>query len=271
MRLTLAAPLRGRLLRRYKRFLADIETEDGELLTVHCPDPGSMRGCARPGAAVRCSVHDDPRRRLRHSLEMIRVGRIWVGVNTARANAVVARALEAGLPTGLGHYDRIDREVNASTAASPAASPEGAQRAEGERGRAASPDGAQRAEGERSRTRLDFRLSGRRGDERALWLEVKSVTLAQGRRGLFPDSVTERGRRHLETLAGLARGGERAALLFLVQRADCESVSPADEIDPAYGRALREAAREGVELFALGARVGARGIRIERELPVIVP
>ncbi len=235
MNLPLAAPLRGRLLRRYKRFLADVETEQGETLTVHCPDPGSMRGCALPGAAVRCSVHDDPRRRLRHSLEMIRVGRVWVGVNTARANAVVATALDAGLPRALGRYARIEREV----AAGPGC-------------------------------RLDFRLTQRRGDPRALWLEVKSVTLAEGRRGLFPDSVTRRGRRHVETLARLARGGERAALLFLVQRADCDSVSPADDIDPDYGRALRRAQREGVELFALGARVAARGIRVERELPVVL-
>ncbi len=223
-------------MRRYKRFLADVETDEGRTLTVHCPDPGSMRGCARPGAAVRCSVHDDPRRRLRHSLEMIRVGRVWVGVNTARANAVVARALEGGLPAGLAGYERIEREV----AAGPGC-------------------------------RLDLRLSGGAGGPRTLWLEVKSVTLAEGRRGLFPDSVTERGRRHLETLARLAHRGERAALLFLVQRADCDSVSPADDIDPAYGRALRAARRDGVELHALGARVGARGITVERELPVVVP
>ena len=94
------------------------------------------------------------------------------------------------------------------------------------------------------------------------------MTLAEGRLGLFPDSVTERGRRHAETLASLAQGGDRAALLFLVQRSDCDRVSPADEIDPAYGRALREAKAAGVELFALGARVGARGITVERELPV---
>jgi sugar fermentation stimulation protein A len=228
-----AAPLRGRLLRRYKRFLADVETESGETLTVHCPDPGSMRGLAVSGAAVRCSSHQSPRRRLRHTLEMIRVGRVWVGVNTGLANRVVAAVLEAGPPAGLSGYEKLEREV----AAAPGA-------------------------------RLDFRLSGHQRDPRPLWLEVKSVTLAEGVRGLFPDSVTERGRRHAETLERLVRGGDRAALLFLVQRADCQRVSPADAIDPAYGRALRAAERAGVELFALGARVGARGIAVERELAV---
>ena len=228
-----AAPLRGRLLRRYKRFLADIETEAGETLTVHCPDPGSMRGCARPGAAVRCSEHDSPKRQLRYTLEMIRVGRVWVGINTGLANAVAARALEGGLPRGLAGYTSVEREVTAVPG-----------------------------------SRLDFRLRGRARDPRCLWLEVKSVTFADGRRGLFPDSVTERGRRHVELLTQLAERGERAALLFLVQRGDCDSVSPADAIDPAYGRALRDAKRAGVELFALGARVGARGICVERELPV---
>jgi sugar fermentation stimulation protein A len=228
-----AAPLRGRLLRRYKRFLADVETDAGETLTVHCPDPGSMRGCAQPGARVRCSVHENPRRQLRHTLEMIRVGRVWVGINTALANAVVAAALEGGLPAALAGYARLEREVVAAPG-----------------------------------SRLDFRLSGRARDERPLWLEVKSVTLAEGRRGLFPDSVSERARRHLEALSGRARRGERAALLFLVQRADCDAVSPADAIDPEYGRSLRSAARAGVELFALGARVGARAVTVERELPV---
>jgi sugar fermentation stimulation protein A len=231
VRLPFAAPLRGRLLRRYQRFLADVETDEGHELTVHCPDPGSMRGCARPGARVRCSISENPRRRLRHTLEMIRVGRSWVGVNTIRANAVAARALERGVLPALAGYAALEREV--------------------------SPGG---------RTRLDFRLRGHPDDARRAWVEVKSVTLADGSRGLFPDSVTERGRRHLEVLMRLAARGERAVLLYIVQRADCDLVAPAETIDPAYARTLRAASRAGVELFALGARLGARGIR---ELPVL--
>jgi sugar fermentation stimulation protein A len=230
-----AAPLRGRLIRRYKRFLVDIVTEDGRELTVHCPDPGSMHGCLREGASVRCSVSNNPKRKLPYSLEMIRVGRIWVGVNTGRANGVVSRALEMGVIPELAGYGEIRREVAAG-----------------------------------GHTRLDFRLSNHPRDPRPAWLEVKSVTLANGRKGLFPDSVSERGTRHLETLMRLQQRGERAALLFLVQRADCDRVSPAAEIDPVYTEALRRAESRGVELFALGARVTARAITVERRLQVMV-
>ncbi|MCH8133997.1 MAG: DNA/RNA nuclease SfsA [Myxococcales bacterium] len=228
------ASLRGRLIRRYKRFLVDIVTEDGRELTVHCPDPGSMHGCLREGASVRCSLSNNPRRKLPYSLEMIRVGRIWVGVNTARANSVVSRALEMGVVPELAGYGEIRREVAAG-----------------------------------DRSRLDFRLSHHPQDPRPAWLEVKSVTLADGRKGLFPDSVSERATRHLETLMRLKQRGERAVLLFLVQRADCDSVSPAAEIDPVYTEALRRAESRGVELFALGARVTARAITVERRLPVL--
>ncbi len=230
----LDARLRGRLLRRYKRFFADIETAAGEKLTVHCPDPGSMRGCAHPGAAVRCSTSDNPRRKLPHTLEMIRVGRAWVGVNPLRANAVAARAIEAGAVPELAGYAECCREVRAG------------------------------------RSRLDFRLAGHPVDPRPAWVEVKSVSFAEGRTALFPDSVTERGRRHLDTLRTLVRRGERAVLLYVVQRADCERVAPADAIDPDYGQALRAAARAGVEILALGARVTARGIAVERRLPVVL-
>jgi sugar fermentation stimulation protein A len=229
------AGLRARFVRRYQRFFADVETEAGRVLTVHCANPGSMLGFDRPGAAVRCSTSDDPRRRLRHTLEMMRVGRTWVGLHTGRANRVVERALEAGALPELAGYAALEREV----AAGPGA-------------------------------RLDFRLAGRARDARAAWVEVKSVTLAQGRLALFPDSVTLRGRRHLETLAVLRRRGARCVLLFLVQRADCDAVAPADAIDPEYGSALRAAARAGVELLALGARVGARAILVERALPVLL-
>jgi sugar fermentation stimulation protein A len=231
--LRLEARLRGRLVRRYRRFFADVATEDGETLTVHCPNPGSMLGCATPGAAVRCSTSDNPRRKLRHTLEMIRAGRAWIGLHTGRANAVAARALEAGIVPELEGYGEIRREVRVG-------------------------------EG----TRLDFALARWRGDRRAVYVEVKSVTLAEGSLALFPDSVTERGRRHVETLARLRRRGSRAVLLFLVQRADCDRVAPADAIDPAYAAALRAAARAGVEIFALGARVTARAITVERRLPV---
>jgi sugar fermentation stimulation protein A len=230
------APVAGRFLRRYKRFFADVETEEG-VLTVHCANPGSMRGFLRPGAAVRCSTSDDPKRKLRHTLEMMRIGRTWVGLHTGRANGVAEQALSRGLPSALAGYGTIRREVAV------------------ERGG--------------HRARLDFLLSGHRRRPDA-WVEVKSVTLAEKGLALFPDSVTTRGTRHVELLRRLRREGARSALLFLVQRADCDRVAPADDIDPAYGEALRRAAREGVEVHALSARVTSRAIRVEGELPVLL-
>lgn len=233
VRLPLAADLRGRLLRRYKRFFADVELDDGRRLTVHCPNPGSMLGCATPGAAVRCSTSDNPKRKLRHTLEMIRVGRTWVGLHTGLANAFAARVLEAGAVPELVGYREIRREVRAG---------EGA--------------------------RLDFRLDG--GRRKPAWVEVKSVTLAEGRVARFPDSVSDRGRRHAETLARLRGEGSRAVQLYVVQRGDCERVEPADDIDPRYGEALRAAARAGVEVLAIRARVGPRGIALDGPLPVVL-
>lgn len=243
LRIALDAPVEGRLLRRYKRFLADVELPDGRTITVHCPNPGSMLGTRAPGSPVRCSVHDDPRRKLRHTLEMIRVGRVWVGLHAARANDVARAVLEAGALAPLADYARIEREV-------------------------ASPDGS----------RFDFRLSDPVADRSGAatpscttcWVEVKSVTLCEGRRARFPDAVTDRGRRHLEHLAARVEAGERAALVFVVQRADAESVAPADDIDPAYGRALREAAAAGVELHALSTRVSPTAIRLAGALPVLL-
>jgi len=231
VRLPVRAELSGRLLRRYKRFLADVAFEDGSEVTVHCPNPGSMRGCAEPGSEVRCSTSDNPKRKLRHTLEMIRVGRTWVGLHTLHANAFAARVLEAGAIPELAGYSEIKREVKV-------------------------------AEG----TRLDFRLSGS-GREDA-FVEVKSVTLAEGRVARFPDSVSERGRRHCQTLAQLRAEGSRAVQLYIVQRGDCTQVEPAEDIDPLYAEALRDAARAGVEVLAVRAKVSPTGISLDGPLPV---
>lgn len=224
------ADLAGRLLQRYKRFLADIETDDGCRLTVHCPNPGSMLGCAIPGSAVRCSTSENPQRRLAHTLEMIRVRRTWIGLHTTRANALVDAALAAGAIPELCGYTLRRREAVPQSVGGGA--------------------------------RFDFLLSGHPRDARPLWLEVKSATLAEGSVARFPDSVTRRGRRHLELLTKLQRQGARTALLFVIQRADCNAVEPADEIDPDYGRALRSAAAEGVELLAVCGRVSPHGLSL---------
>ncbi len=230
--LAVQADLRGRLLRRYKRFFADVETPDGRALTVHCANPGSMRGLLREGAAVRCSTSPNPARKLPQTLEMIRSGRVWVGVHTTLANPFAEGVLRSGVLAPFRGYRELRREV-------------------------VIPGGS----------RIDFRLDSHRSKP-PLWIEVKSVTLAEGRTARFPDSVTTRGRKHAERLLDLRRAGERAAVLFVVQRGDCERVEPADDIDPDYGEALREAAAGGVEVVAVRARVGPSGIRLERRLPV---
>jgi len=239
VRIAHAAPLAARFVRRYKRFFADVELPDGRILTVHCPNSGSMLGFDRPGAPVRCSTSDSARRKLRHTLEMMRIGRIWVGLHSARANAVVARALAAGVPPGLAGYRRIEREV--------------CPRIERTRG---------------VRARIDFRLADKTGDPRPCFVEVKSVTLAERGIAMFPDSVTERGLRHVETLRALVADGARAALVFCVQRGDCHAFALAEHIDADYAAAVRDAARAGVELFALATRVGVHALRVEREIPV---
>jgi sugar fermentation stimulation protein A len=229
------ANLPGRLVRRYKRFLADIERPDGKIVTVHCPNPGAMLGLKRPGSAVRCSTSQNPKRKLPHTLEMIRVGRIWVGLHTQRANQLAARALATGAVPGLEGFAELRSEVRV---------------------------------GEGSR--LDFALSGHPNDPRTAYVEVKSVTLRGDGAGLFPDAVTERGRRHMEALKRLHQCGARAVVLFVVQRTDCCEVRPADAIDPAYGQALRAAVRAGVEVLALRAHVTARQISMQRMLPVVL-
>jgi sugar fermentation stimulation protein A len=233
--LPIEARLQATLIKRYKRFLADVRLEDGSEITVHCPNPGSMLGTQAPGSAVRCSTSDNPKRKLRHTLEMIRVGRSWVGLHAIKANSIVKRALEANVYSPFAGYERVESEVVV---------PEG--------------------------SRFDFRLRGHPKHQEPCWIEVKSVTLCEERRARFPDAVTTRGRRHLEHLMVRQANGERAVLLYIVQRADADSVSPADDIDPEYGKTLRAAAAAGVEIHALGARVLGDRIRLERILPVLL-
>lgn len=222
-------------MRRYKRFLADVETQEGEVITVHCANPGSMKGCSTPGALVRCSTSNNPKRKLRHTLEMIRVGRSWVGLQPLHANRIASLALSAGAIPGLAGYGEVKGEVAVAAG-----------------------------------TRLDFLLADHPGDRRSCFVEVKSVTLEEEGVARFPDAVTTRGRRHLETLARLRHEGHRSVLLYIVQRVDCQRVAPADEIDPDYGRTLREVVSKGVEVIAVQARVSVRGICLEERMPVVL-
>jgi sugar fermentation stimulation protein A len=224
--------LPGRLVRRYKRFFADVELCAGGTVVSHCPNPGSMRTCAVEGGRVWLREHDDPRRKLRYTWEIAEAGGALVCVNTGRANHVVAEALSAGAVAELAGFDELRREVKY---------------------------------GERSR--VDFLL---RHGERACYVEVKSVTMdGGGGVSAFPDSVTARGTRHLQELSAMVAAGHRAALLYCVNRTDATVVRPADDIDPVYGRALRAAAAAGVELLAYRADIDpARGIELGPRVPI---
>lgn len=226
----------GRLLRRYKRFLADVRLDTGRTVTAHCPNPGSMLGLAEPGMPVLLSDSRNPQRKLRLTLEMVKVGRIWVGVNTQRPNRVVTEAIRRGKVAELAGYDRIRNEV---------------------------PYG--------KNSRIDVLLErGPAEDPERCYVEVKNTTLSGGdghTMARFPDAVTARGLKHLDELIRERRKGNRAVMVYLVNRADCRTFAPADDIDPAYGNGLRKAHRAGVEILPLQARCTRRGISVLGTLP----
>ena len=208
----------GRILKRYKRFLADVELADGRIVTAHCPNTGSMRSCWEPGALVQLSHSDNPRRKLAWTLERVDMGGGWIGVHTGRTNPIIGEWLHEGDAHSLSGYRKIRSEVTVQVPGSP-------------------------------RSRFDFFLSeGQRPDA---WIEVKNVTLYERGRLSFPDAPTERGRKHLKLLAELAAQGFRAVMIYALNRPEGKYFTPADEIDPAYGEALRNAVGEaGVEVVA---------------------
>ena len=219
----------GTLVRRYQRFLADVRLDDGRLVTAHTPNTGSMMQCAIPGYRVLLSASDNPARKLAWTLERIEVHGHWVDTHTHRANRVVEEALRAGQVPTLAGYQVLPERVLGDS-------------------------------------RLDFLLQN--GEER-VWLEVKNVTLccAPGV-ACFPDAVTTRGQKHLRTLAQAVAAGDRGVIFFLVQRGEATAFAPADAIDPAYGRLLREVVAAGVEVQAWRTRVTAEATRLDIPLPL---
>ncbi|MBW2467034.1 MAG: DNA/RNA nuclease SfsA [Deltaproteobacteria bacterium] len=218
------------LIKRYKRFLADVELPDKKVITVHCPNSGSMLGCSEPGSPVMISSSDNPGRKYPHTLELVQTGSFWVGVNTARTNKLVQEALEKGVVKELGDLDSITREIKTS-----------------------------------AHTRLDFLLE--REDKR-IYMEVKNCSLAENRTAMFPDAITKRGAKHLMELAALKKQGHAAVVFFCVQRQDADRFIPAHHIDPVYSETLAAVASEGVIILAYRADVNPGGITITRKLPV---
>ena len=246
--------LRGRFVRRYKRFFVDVQLDDGSTVVAHCPNTGSLLGCLIEGAEVWIQPATDPARALRFTWKLIRIGTTLVGVDTGLAVPIVEAAITSGVLEALSGHERMLREV---------------------------------AYGREGSSRIDILLSSggtlpsakaptkskrrvlHEGDRR-VYVEVKNTTLAVEGMALFPDAVTERGQKHLEELIHVVGQGMRAAMVYCVQRDDCDALRPADKIDPTYGRLLREAEHRGVELYALHASPDAEKIAVRRKLPVVL-
>lgn len=223
----------GRLLRRYKRFLADVAFPDGSVEVVHCPNPGAMLGLDAEGARAFVSVSDSRTRKLPMTLEIVEADGTLVGINTNRPNALFAAAILAGTVPELEGYVRLRREVPYGRA-----------------------------------SRVDIVLES--PDRPTAYVEIKNVHLMR-RPGLaeFPDCVTARGARHLAELADVAAAGARAVMVFVVQRGDCDRVAIAADLDPAYAKAFTQARGAGVEVIAYGCQVTTEGIGVDRRVAVL--
>lgn len=228
--------LQGTLIQRYKRFLADVRLDSGETITATCPNTGSMLGLTTPGLPVWVSTSDSPTRKYRHTWEMLEVdlgkGPGLVGINTGHPNRIVEEAVREGRIAALRGYEGLRREVKYGT-----------------------------------NSRIDLLLEdGRKG---LAYVEVKNVHMMR-RAGLaeFPDSVTERGVKHLGELAAMVREGHRGVMVFLIQRADATRLDIARDIDPKYGEALDAARKAGVEALALLCRLSEQEIAVDRAVPI---
>jgi sugar fermentation stimulation protein A len=221
----------GILLSRYKRFLADIKLDNGKIVTAHCPNSGSMKSCKEPGSRVYLSHHDKPSRKLKYTWEMIEDNHTWVGINTGHPNKLVMQAIKDKHIKELEGYSIIKPEVKLG-----------------------------------AHSRIDILLE--KSDE-ICYVEVKNVSLKENGQARFPDAVTERGHKHLKELMNVVKQGHRAVIFFVVQREDTNSFSPADDIDPTYGKLLRKAVQTGgVEALAYQAKVSPKEIKISLSLPI---
>lgn len=220
----------GKLVRRYKRFLADIILDDGHQITAHCPNSGSMKGCDIPGSKVFVSHQPSPKRKLQYTWELVYAGNSWVGINTILANRIVQEALLDGKIQELNGFKELFREKNYG-----------------------------------HNSRIDILL---KFQDSVCYVEIKNVTLVENERALFPDAITKRGQKHIEELIRMKKEGHRAVLLFLIQREDASVFAPADEIDSVYGMMLRMAFQHGIEILPYQCKVSPTEISIYKKLPV---
>lgn len=217
----------GILVKRYKRFLAQVELTNKRIVTVFCPNSGSMKGCSAPGSTVMVSYMKSDKRKTRYTLEMVKSGKIWVGVNTLLTNSLAHRLIELRLIPEFCSYRLEKREVTFED------------------------------------SRLDFILSG---NQKKCFVEVKNVTLRDGAVAQFPDAVTIRGRKHLCSLMNAVLQGYEAYMMYVVQRSDCYTFSPAKEIDPQYAETLKQAIQKGVKVIACKLKVTPKRICFDNRI-----
>lgn len=221
----------GIIEKRYKRFLSDITLKSGELVHAHVPNTGSMTNCWAQGWKVLVTYHDDPKRKMQYTLEATHNGKTWIGVNTSRTNKIVKEALELELIKELKGYKSIKPEAKVLE------------------------------------SRIDFYLSEHKSKENC-YVEVKNVTLNDGDKALFPDAVSTRGQKHLKDLIQLKAEGFRACMLYLINRSDVISFSPATDVDPEYARLLKEAKSAGVEILAYQTKISKKEIILTDKIKV---
>lgn len=225
--------IEGTLIKRYKRFLADVELENGEMITAHTPNTGSMLGCCTPGSRVWLSDSGNPKRKYRLGWEIVETQPgVLVGINTSLANTLVCEAIEDGVINELRDYRSLRREVRYGD----------------------------------ENSRIDLLLDS----DPDCYVEVKNVTLADNGIARFPDAVSQRGTRHLRELERVVRDGKRGVIVFCVQRMDTDEFRPADDIDTEYGRTLRLVMKNGVEALAYRASINPQSIQLDTPLPVVI-
>lgn len=221
--------IHGHLIRRYKRFLTDVELDNGEVVTAHCTNSGSMKSCLEEGAEVYLSPVSDPKRKTRFTWEMIKINGSWVGINTSIPNRLAFELMQKNIIPGLEGYTEIKREVKHND------------------------------------SRLDIYAT--KPGERC-FVEVKNVTLKEGDMALFPDAKTLRGQKHLKTLMELRDENVRAVMLYIIQRMDVHAFAPAANIDPKYSQLLKEAYEKGVEIIPVQVKVSPREVTFQKILPL---
>ena len=221
--------IHGTLIKRYKRFLADVKLDDGSVVVAHCTNSGSMKSCIEYGAEVYLTPEKDPKRSTKFTWEMIKINSNWVGINTGNPNKLAFEAISAGTIPGLEGYSSVKREVTFGDSR--------------------------------------FDVFAEKENEKC-FVEVKNVTLKEGKYALFPDSITTRGQKHLKTLIEVRAAGIRAVMLYIIQRSDVEVFAPAVEIDPDYSKALKVAVDSGVEVIAMQVKVTPTQIKLYRKIPV---